>query len=139
MSAKVFSPEKEKEETEKSVGRREGETIELYPPQGGLMVIHRDKCSDKVPGGNREKIFISKIEVFNDTLEDIAPIPNNMEVEMVKQWEEETDRINLRSRELEKSLGIALQTIKRLEEMRQAEQLGKTEEEQRKTFLEVGM
>ena len=58
MSAEVFYPAKEKEETEKSEGRKEGETIELYP-KGGLMVIHGDKCSDKVPESNREKIFIS--------------------------------------------------------------------------------
>ena len=51
MSAGVFSPAKEKEETEKSKGREEGEPIKLYP-QGGLMVIHSDKFSDKVPGSN---------------------------------------------------------------------------------------
>ena len=34
MSAEVFSPAKEKEETEKSEGREESETVELYP-QGG--------------------------------------------------------------------------------------------------------
>ena len=90
MSAKVFSPAKEKEEREKSEGRKEGETIELYP-KGGLMVIHSDKCSDKVPEGNREKISISQSKVFKDTLEGIAPIPNNMEVEMLKQWDEERD------------------------------------------------
>ena len=52
---------------------------------------------------------------------------------MTWRWEEETARIDQRSREFERSLGIALQVIKRLEEMRKAEQLGKTEEEQRKT------
>ena len=44
VSAKVFSPAEEKEETEKSEGREEGEPIELYL-QGGLMVKHSDKCS----------------------------------------------------------------------------------------------
>ena len=48
---------------QKSEGRKEGETIELYP-KGGLMVIHSDKCSDKVPESNREKIFILQSEVF---------------------------------------------------------------------------
>ena len=109
MSAKVFSPAKEKEEREKSEGRKKGETIELYP-KGGLMVIHSDKCSDKVPGSNREKIFISQSEVFKDTLEEIAPIPIKMEVEMLKQWNKERD---LKNRELEESLGIALQASKR--------------------------
>ena len=73
MSAKVFSPAEEKEETEKSKGRREGETIELYP-KGGLMVIHSDKCSDKVPESNREKILVSQSEVFKDTMKEITPI-----------------------------------------------------------------
>ena len=45
MSARAFSPAREKEETEKNEGREEGELIELYP-QGGLMVIHSDKSSD---------------------------------------------------------------------------------------------
>ena len=49
---------------------------------------------------------------------------------MVKQWNEERDRTDLKNRELEKSLGIALQAIKRLEEMMQAEKLGKAGEEQ---------
>ena len=52
MSAKVFSPA-EKEETEKNAGRRGGETIELYP-KGGLMVIHSEKCSDKASESKRE-------------------------------------------------------------------------------------
>ena len=49
------------------------------------MVIHSDKCSDKVPESNREKILVSQSEVFKDTLEEITPIPSNMEVEMLKQ------------------------------------------------------
>ena len=73
MSAKVFSPAEEKEETEKSEGRRESETMELYP-KGGLMVIHSDKCSDKVPESNREKILVSQSEVFKDTMKEITPI-----------------------------------------------------------------
>ena len=68
MSAGVFSPAKEKEETEKSKGREEGEPIELYP-QGGLMVIHSEKCIDKVPGSNMEKIFPLQSEVFKDIRE----------------------------------------------------------------------
>ena len=95
------------------------------------MVIHSDKCSDKVPESNREKIFISQSEVFKDTLEEIGPIPINMEVEMLKQWNEERDRTDLKNRELEESLGIALQAIKRLEKMIQAKKLGKAGKEHR--------
>ena len=53
-----------------------------------VMVVHSDKCSDKVPGSNRKKIFILQSEVFKDTLEEIAPIPSSMEVEMLKQLKE---------------------------------------------------
>ena len=102
------------------------------------MVIHSDKCSDKVPGNNREKRFISQSEAFKDTLEEIVPIQSNMEVEMLKQWDEERDRTDQRNRELEESLGIALQAIKRLEEIMQDKKLGKAREEQRKPVLEEG-
>ena len=51
------------------------------------MVIHSDKCSDKVPS-NREKILVLQSDVFKDTLEEIVPILNNMEVEMLKQLRE---------------------------------------------------
>ena len=42
VSPEVFSPVKEKEETEKSEGWEESKTEELYP-QGGLMTIRGDK------------------------------------------------------------------------------------------------
>ena len=72
MSAKVFSPE-EKGEIEKNAGRGERETIELYP-QGGLMVIHSEKCSDKASESNREKILMPQSEVFKNNLEEITTI-----------------------------------------------------------------
>ena len=81
---------------------------------------------------------MTQSEGFKNTLEEIKKTPDDMEVEMVKQWKEDTERSYLRYREFEKSLGIAFQTIKRLEEMRQAEQLGKTEEELRGAVLEEG-
>ena len=64
--------------------------------------------------------------------------PDNTEVEMSKQCTEESDRTYLKNKELEKALGIALQATKRLEEMMQAEGLGKEEEEQGETVLEEG-
>ena len=97
VSAGVFSPAKEKEETEKSKGREEGELIELYP-QGGLMVIHSEKFSDKVPGTNMEKIFPSPSEMFKDILEKIAPILKNMDAETFKQRSDERDRTNKKKR-----------------------------------------
>ena len=65
MSAEVFSPAKEKEETEKSEGREEGEPVELYP-QGGLMAIHRDKSSDKGPENRIERIPPATSKVLKD-------------------------------------------------------------------------
>ena len=102
------------------------------------MVISSDKCSDKVPGSNREKIFLSQSEVFKDILEEIAPMPRNMDAETLKQWREERDRTDQKNRELEESLGIALQAFKRLEAIIQVEKLGKAREEQRKPILEEG-
>ena len=118
----VFSPAKEKEETDKSEGMEVGEPIELYP-QGGLMVIHSDKCCDKVPGSNREKIFLSQSEMFMDILEEIAPVLRNMDAEMLKQRSEDRNRTDQKNRELEDSLGIALQAIKRLEARVQADEM----------------
>ena len=44
------------------------------------MVISSDKCSDKVPGSNREKIFLSQNEGFKDILKELVPISSNMEL-----------------------------------------------------------
>ena len=76
--------------------------------------------------------------MFKDILEEIAPIPRNMDAEMLKQWSEERDRTYQKNRQLEESLGIALQAIKRLEAIMQAKKLGKAREEQRKPVLEEG-
>ena len=111
--------------------------IELYP-QGGLMVIHSDKCSDKEPGSNMEKIFPSQSEVFKDILEEIAPILRNMDAETLKQRRDERDRTDQKNRELEEYLGIALQATKRLEARVQANKMGKVREERRKTILDEG-
>ena len=83
MSARVFSPAKGKEETEKSEGREEGELMELYP-QGGLMVKHSDKSSDKEPESSEERILPSRRELFEDSLEEIAPVLRNMDADMLQ-------------------------------------------------------
>ena len=83
MSAGVFSPAKEKEETEKIQGREEGEPIELYP-QGELMVIHSDKLSGRGPENSVEKILPSQSKVFKDSLEEIAPVLRNMDTETLQ-------------------------------------------------------
>ena len=53
--------------------------------------------------------------MLKDILEEIAPIPRNMDAETLKQRNDERDRTDQKNRELEESLGIALQAIKRLE------------------------
>ena len=56
LSARVFSPAEEKEETEKNEGREKGELMELYP-QG-------DKSSDKYMESSAERILPSQHELF---------------------------------------------------------------------------
>ena len=85
------------------------------------MVIHSEKCSDKASASNKEKILMPQSELFKDI--------------SLEQWkEEEEDKRHLKNRELEKSLGIALQAIKRLEEIVQTGRLGAEEEE----YLAIG-
>ena len=124
VSTGVFSPAKEKEETEKSKGREEGAPIELYP-QGGIMVIHSDKLSDRGPENSIEKILSSQSKVFKDSLEEIAPVLRNMDAETLQRMSDERDRTDQKNRELEESLGIALQVIKRLEAREQADKICK--------------
>ena len=88
------------------------------------MVIHSDKFCDKVTGSNMEKIYPLQSEVFKDILEKIAPITRNMDAETLKQKSNERDRTDQKNRELEESLGIALQAIKRLKTRLQADELG---------------
>ena len=80
MSAKAFSPAREKEETEKNKGREEGELKELYP-QGGLIVIHSDKSSDKDKESSTERILPSQYELFEDILEEMTTVRKDMEPE----------------------------------------------------------
>ena len=50
-------------------------------------------------------------EVFKDIMGDIKPIPSNTEEKSLGQWEEEENRRVLKNKELEKSIGIALQVL----------------------------
>ena len=62
----------------------------------------------------------------------------NIDAETLKQTSNERNKTNQKNRELEKSLGIALQAIKRLEARVQANEKGKAREEQRKPVLDEG-
>ena len=68
----------------KSEGREEGELMELYP-QGGLIIIHSDKSSDKDPETGVERILPSQHELFKDSREEIAPVRRNMDAETLQQ------------------------------------------------------
>ena len=69
---------------------------------------------------------------------EIAPVLRNMDAEMLKQRSKERDRTDQKNRELEGSLGIALQTIKRLEARVQAEEMDKAREGRRKIVQDEG-
>ena len=97
VSAREFSPAEGKEETEKSEGREEGELMELYP-QGGLMVIHSYKSSDKDPERSAERILPSQHELFEDSLEEIAPVRRNMDAETLQRVRDRIDRDEQRNR-----------------------------------------
>ena len=114
MLARVFSPTKGKEETEKSKGREAGELMELYP-QGGLMVIHSDKSSDKEQESSEERILPSQHELFKYILEEIRTERLNTDAEALPRVKDGMARNEQRNKELSESLRIALQTLQRLE------------------------
>ena len=91
MSAEVFSPAKEKEETEKSEGRDESKTVELYP-QGELMTIHGDKSNDKEPENRKEKILLLTSKVIKDSLEETAIGQRIRDEEIIQRLRDEVDR-----------------------------------------------
>ena len=76
--------------------------------------------------------------MFKDNLEEIAPVRRNMDAETLQQRSDERDTTDQKNRELEEALGIALQTIKRLEGRVQADKMCKSRDEQRKPVLDAG-
>ena len=54
-------------------------------------------------------------ELFKDSQEEIDPVPRNMEANMLQQLNNDRDKSDQRTKELEGSLGLALQAIQRLE------------------------
>ena len=134
MSARVFSPAEEKEETKKSEGREEGELMELYP-QGGLMVIHSDKSRVMDTESSAERILPTQHELFGDILEEIAPVRINTDAETLHQARNGMARDEQRYRELEETLRITLQTLQWLEARVQTAEICEQREEQRNPVL----
>ena len=128
MSARVLSPAEEKEEIKKNEGREDGELMELYP-QGGLIVIHSDKSSNKDTESIAERILPSQHELFKDILEEIAPVRINRDAESLQQAREGMARDEQRNGELAESLRIPLQTLQGLEARVQVAEIGEQREE----------
>ena len=62
-----------------------------------------------------ERIYPLLSESFKDSLEETAPLLRNMDANTLQRMNDEKDRADQRTKELEGSLGLALLTIKRLE------------------------
>ena len=129
MSARVFCPEERKEEAKKNEIREEGETIELYP-KGGLMIMHSDKFSDKETENNVGKLQNLKNERHREEMEEITIERRNKDAETLRRGREEIDRSNQKNKEKEALLEKMLQTIQRLElEVKERRKTTRNEEE----------
>ena len=62
-----------------------------------------------------ERIYLSLSESFEDSLKDTEPILRSMGACMLQQVKDDRDRMEQKARELEGSLGLALQAIQRLD------------------------
>ena len=80
------------------------------------MAIHVDKSSDKGPENRMDKIITTTSKVLKDNLEEKAIGHRIRDEETAQRLRDETERSIQKTREFEKALGIALQTIQRLEQ-----------------------
>ena len=69
VSSRAFHPQEKKGEEKKHKQMDEGETIDLYP-KGGVMVINETKLSDKKAERNIEKVQTQEKDVDQDRLEE---------------------------------------------------------------------
>ena len=67
-----------------------------------------------------------------DSLEEIAPVRRNMDANTLQWMSDDRDRADQKSREMEGSLGLALQAIQRLEARAQVYETSTKKEEPRK-------
>ena len=72
------------------------------------------------PESSLERICSLLSESFKDSLEETAPILRNMDAHTLQRMNDDRDRTDQKTRELEGSLGMALQAIQRLEARTQA-------------------
>ena len=66
------------------------------------------------PKSSVERIYSSLSESFEDSLKETAPVLRNMDANTLQRMNDERDRADQRTKELEGSLVLALQAIKRL-------------------------
>ena len=79
-----------------------------------------------------ERIYPFLSESFKDSLEETAPILRNMDANTLQQVRDERNRADQQTKELEGSLVLALQAIKRLEVEMQASKTCKPRDQPRK-------
>ena len=72
---------------------------------------------------------------FKDSQEETDPVLRNMDANMLQELKDHRDRSDQRSREMEGSLGLALQAVKSLEAGMQEMSASKPREEQKKASL----
>ena len=67
------------------------------------------------PESSIARIYPSLSELFEDSLEEKVPVQRNMDANTIQWMRDDRDRADQKSREMEGSLGVALQAIQRLE------------------------
>ena len=75
-----------------------------------------------------ERIYPSLSELFEDSLEEIAPVRRNMDATTLQRLSNARDRADQKYREMEGSLGLVLQAILRLEARVQVYEAGMKKE-----------
>ena len=87
------------------------------------------------PESSMEKIYPSLSELFQGSLKDPAPILRNMDARELQQLNNDRGRLEQKAREMERSLGLALQAIQRLETITQGMENGKPKGEPEKATI----
>ena len=82
-----------------------------------------------------ERIYPSLSKSFEDSLEETVPILRNMNAHMLQWMNDDRDRTDQKTRELEGSLGMALQALQRLKARTQVMEKGKLKGEPEKVTI----
>ena len=122
----------EKGEMEKNTGKRGGETMELYP-KGGLMVINGTKLSDKNAERNVEKVRIQEKEVDQDRLEENVNQRKDKEEEIIGRRRKEDDKMRQTVKEHEEGMARFQQRIHELEQ--EERRLNKVKEKEGRIYF----